>query len=61
MQFPYHQIKLAIGCHSYLLGEGIKKLLEGDRDVKIIGIFNEGVDFKEIVKMNPDTVLVDFL
>jgi len=53
-------VKIAIGCHNYLLGEGLKKLLEGDREVNIIGIFNEGVDFKETVKMNPDIVLVDF-
>ena len=38
-------IRLAIGCSSYLLGEGLKKLLERDRRIKVIGIFNEGGDF----------------
>jgi len=53
-------LKLAIGCHNYLFGEGLKKLLKGDKEVNVIGIFNEGMDFKEIIKMSPDIVLVDF-
>ena len=53
-------IKLAIGCHSYLFGEGLKKLLDGEKELAVIGIFNEGIDLKEIKKMNPDIVLLDF-
>jgi len=53
-------IKLAIGCYNYLIGEGIKKLLRDDKDVDIIGIFTEGLDLREIVKMTPDIVLIDF-
>jgi len=53
-------IKLAIGCSSYLLGEGLKKLLEGEKGIEIIGIFNEGADFKEIAKMTPDIAILDF-
>lgn len=53
-------VKLVIGCRSYLFGEGLKKLLEDDRDVNTIGIFNEGMDLKEIVKLNPDLILADF-
>ncbi|MFZ6016697.1 MAG: hypothetical protein ACOYU0_03610 [Nitrospirota bacterium] len=53
-------IKLAIGCRSYLFGEGLKKLLEDDKDVNTIGIFNEGTDLKEIAKFNPDLILADF-
>jgi DNA-binding NarL/FixJ family response regulator len=52
-------VKLAIGCRSYLFGEGLKKLLEDDRDVNTIGIFTEGMDFKEIAKLNPDLILAD--
>lgn len=53
-------IRIAIGCHSYLLGEGIKRLSKGDPDIEIIGIFDEGIDFEEIIKLNPDIILADF-
>ena len=53
-------IRLAIGCSSYLFGEGLKKLLEGERGIQLIGIFNDGTDFKEIVKMEPDIAILDF-
>jgi DNA-binding NarL/FixJ family response regulator len=52
-------IRIAIGCHSYLLGEGIKKLFRKEDDVEVIGIFDEGIDSKDILKLNPDVILVD--
>ncbi len=53
-------IKVAIGCYSYLFGEGIKRLLEDEREIDVIGIFNEGTDFNEILKIKPDVALLDF-
>jgi DNA-binding NarL/FixJ family response regulator len=53
-------IRLAIGCSSYLFGEGLKKLLEGEKGIQLIGIFNDGADFKEIVKMEADIAILDF-
>jgi DNA-binding NarL/FixJ family response regulator len=53
-------IRIAIGCHSYLLGEGIKKLFRKEDDVEVIGIFDEGIDSKDILKLDPDIILVDF-
>ncbi len=53
-------IRIAIGCHSYLLGEGIKKLFRKEDEVEVIGIFDEGIDSKEILKLDPDIILVDF-
>ncbi len=53
-------IKAAIGCYSYLFGEGIKRLLEDEREIDVIGIFNEVTDFKEILKIKPDVALLDF-
>jgi hypothetical protein len=50
-------IKLVIACCNYLVGEGVKKLLSGDRDINIVGIFDEAVDFKGIVKLKPDILL----
>jgi DNA-binding NarL/FixJ family response regulator len=52
-------IKIVIGCHSYLLGEGIKKLLKDEAEIDVIGIFDEGIDVKEILKLNPDIILAD--
>ncbi len=54
------KIKIAIGCHSYLLGEGLKNLFNDDEKIDIIGIFDEGVDITEIVKLNPDIIIADF-
>jgi len=53
-------IKVAIGCYNYLFGEGIRRLLEDEREIDVIGIFNEGADFKEIIKIKPDVALLDF-
>jgi len=53
-------IRLTIGCSSYLLGEGLQKLLKRERGIEVIGIFNEGADFKEIIKMRPDLAILDF-
>jgi DNA-binding NarL/FixJ family response regulator len=53
-------IKVAIGCYNYLFGEGIKRLLEDEREIDVIGIFNEGADFMEIIKIKPDVALLDF-
>jgi DNA-binding NarL/FixJ family response regulator len=52
-------IRIAIGCHSYVLGEGLKKLFKDDEGTDIIGIFDEGVDLKEIIKLRPDIILAD--
>ncbi len=52
-------MKIVIGCHSYLLSEGIKRLLKKEEDFEIIGIFDEGSDIEEILKLQPDIILVD--
>jgi DNA-binding NarL/FixJ family response regulator len=52
-------IRIAIGCHSYVLGEGLKKLFKDDEGTDIIGIFDEGIDLKEIIKLCPDIILAD--
>jgi DNA-binding NarL/FixJ family response regulator len=51
-------IKIAIGCPNYLYGEGLKKILE-EEGMEVVGIFNEGVDYGEVGKMNPDVALID--
>jgi DNA-binding NarL/FixJ family response regulator len=53
-------IRIAIGCNSYLLGEGIKKLFREEKEIDIVGIFDEGIDIEEILKLSPDIILADF-
>ena len=57
---PIKPIKLVIGCNNYLFAEGLKKLLENDSKINTIGVFNEGLDLKEVVKLKPDIILADF-
>jgi len=52
--------RIAIGCSRCLLGEGIKKLLEDEEGIEVTGIFNNGLDSKEIIERKPDIVILDF-
>jgi DNA-binding NarL/FixJ family response regulator len=52
-------IRLVIGCCNYIVGEGLKRLLKDEREIKIVSIFDDSIDFKEIVKLNPDVILTD--
>ena len=53
-------IRVVIGCHSYLLGEAVKILFKDEKDVEVVGIFDEGTDISEILKLTPDVILMDF-
>jgi len=57
-------LRLAIECSNYLFGEGLKKLLENDREIHIVGIFtgSKGLtpDLDEILKLEPDIILADY-
>ena len=55
---PSTPIKIAIGCPHHLYGEGLKKILK-EEGMEVIGIFNEGADYGQVEKMNPDVALVD--
>jgi DNA-binding NarL/FixJ family response regulator len=59
-KFDTLKIRIAIGCHSYLLGEGIKRLLRENPQLEVIAIFDEGIDIREISKLSPDIILTDF-
>jgi len=53
-------IRVVIGCHSYILGEAVKILFKDEKGIEVVGIFDEGVDVGEIVKLTPDVILIDF-
>jgi DNA-binding NarL/FixJ family response regulator len=52
-------IRLVIGCCNYIFGECLKKLLQSEKGISVVGIFDESIDFKEIVKLEPDLILTD--
>jgi DNA-binding NarL/FixJ family response regulator len=51
--------KIAIGCSSYLLGEALKKILEDDPEMMVIGIFTEKEDLTEALKLNPQVLIIN--
>jgi DNA-binding NarL/FixJ family response regulator len=51
--------KIAIGCSSYLLGEALKKILEDDPEMMVIGIFTEKGDLTEALKLNPHVLIIN--
>jgi DNA-binding NarL/FixJ family response regulator len=56
-------IRLAIGCSNHLFGEGLKRLLEDERGIDVVGVFNGGKSMPElenIMKLDPDVILADF-
>ncbi len=57
-------IRLAIGCCNHIFAEGLKRLLENERDIEVIGIFDESSgflpDLENILKLNPDVILADY-
>jgi DNA-binding NarL/FixJ family response regulator len=57
-------LKIAIGCCNRLFSEAIKTLLEGEKDLEIVGIFNDSGDITENLqrafKVNPDVFISDF-
>jgi len=54
-------IKLAIGCYHKLLGEALKKLIVGDGEISVAGVFSAGADLNDIGRTNPDVILLDLL
>jgi DNA-binding NarL/FixJ family response regulator len=57
-------LKLAIGCSNYIFSEGLKRLLEDERDMEIVGIFNGSksspFSLQQILDLNPDIIISDF-
>jgi DNA-binding NarL/FixJ family response regulator len=57
-------IRVAIGCCNRIFAEGLKKLLEDDSDIEVIGSFDESsgflLDLENILKLNPDIILADY-
>lgn len=52
-------IKVAVGCRVYLFAEGLKKILEEEPDIEIIGVAGSSEDLRELLESEPDVVLSD--
>jgi len=56
-------MRLAIECSNHLFSEGLKKLLEDEHEISIVGMFNGGSgipDTKEILDLKPDVIISEY-
>jgi DNA-binding NarL/FixJ family response regulator len=57
-------LRIAIGCCNRLFSEAIKNLLEGEKDMEIVSILNDGGDISknlhQALKLNLDVIISDF-
>jgi len=57
-------IRLAIWCSNKLFGEALLDLLKDDREIKIVGIYDDSSNFdsnlREILSLHPDVILTNF-
>jgi DNA-binding NarL/FixJ family response regulator len=49
---------IAIGSCCYLVGEALKKIIEENPELKVIGIFTEKEDLTESLKLNPHILII---
>jgi DNA-binding NarL/FixJ family response regulator len=53
------KINVLICCKTYLLAEGLKKLLEDDEEISVVGISCCNGDLEEAFKLDKDVVIAD--
>jgi DNA-binding NarL/FixJ family response regulator len=57
-------LRIAIGCGHQLFCEGLRKLLEDEKDMEVIGSFTESDErrgeIEKVLGLNPDIILADF-
>lgn len=56
--------RIAIGFSNYLYSEGLKKIIDDEPDMEVIGIFNGGrgtsLSLEEVLRLNPEVIIADF-
>jgi DNA-binding NarL/FixJ family response regulator len=56
-------MRLAISCSNRLFGEGLKNIVEEEKDIEVIGISDEGAgsfpQLDELIQKNPDILLAE--
>lgn len=53
------RINVLICCQTYLFAEGLKMLLEGDDEIKVIGVASDEDDVKKKLRLSQDVVIAD--
>jgi DNA-binding NarL/FixJ family response regulator len=56
-------MRLVIECASRLFGEGLKRLLEDDHSIEVVGVFDESsffAEFDKVLELKPDAILASY-
>ncbi len=52
-------LKVAIFCRVHLYAEGLRKLLEDDNELLVIGMAHDDVDIINLIQYDPDVIIAD--
>ena len=52
-------LKVAVCCRVRLYAEGIRKLLEDDQDIILLGMAHDDREIKNLIQYDPDVVIAD--
>lgn len=53
------EVNVAICCQVHLYAEGIRKLLEEDDEINVLGVSDDSSDIEELLGMRPDIIVTD--
>jgi DNA-binding NarL/FixJ family response regulator len=54
------KIRIVVGCYNYIIGDSLKYILKEEKDINVLGIFNESNDIVEVSKLEPDLIITDY-
>jgi DNA-binding NarL/FixJ family response regulator len=54
------KIRIVVGCYNYIIGESLKYILKEEKNISVLGIFNESNDIVEVSKLEPDLIITDY-
>lgn len=54
------KIRIVVGCYNYIIGDSLKYILREEKNVSVLGIFNESNDIVEVSKLEPDLIITDY-
>lgn len=55
------QLNAIICCHIYLYAEGLRRLLEEDEEIRVLGIACNEDEIKKLVEFEPDVIVSDMI
>jgi len=53
------QLNVIICCQTYLYAEGLRRLLEEDEDIRVLGIACNDEEIKKLIEFEPDVIVSD--